>query len=167
MHDHTEPTLYMAASEAQLTRRATARNALSAHIEGPLMDPIRMRGYTYDVSRADARNWVCLFRMPESADETRGERFDALRRRTGTYLLVDVLCAVPDAAGATLLTLTGDDAFLKHLRAAAEKRGLALTRHGLYRRVPPDEPPDDAELAKDTSSRPARNKPLPPEEERV
>ncbi|KZV93807.1 hypothetical protein EXIGLDRAFT_835408 [Exidia glandulosa HHB12029] len=150
VHNYKEPALYESRPSAndriQVTRRHGERDAMTKQIEDRLMWPLRVRGFTKEVRRDGSRQWACLMRLPAHPDEDRAERSEALEKNEGTYVLTAVHTVARDAVGAAMVWLTGDFAFLKKMRAAADARGYRLTKHGLYRLCAPDEEIDLSEL---------------------
>ncbi|EJD34839.1 hypothetical protein AURDEDRAFT_188912 [Auricularia subglabra TFB-10046 SS5] len=154
------------AAKGQITRRSTATDVRGRAIEEDVLGPVRLRGCVAAVAQSGAHGASCIVRLPEPG-ESRSARAAAIERKEGRYVLVDMHWAPRAALGAALFSCTGDGAFVRLMRRAAIKRGLALQAWGLYRRCADDEDIDVALLEACISVRPDKRKPPPAPEERV
>jgi len=116
------------------TRKQPATNAQArqeAFLETNVVEPLKNNWLAVETLTSTMRTWSGIVEVPHRLDKE--------------YCRLSITLAMEKTKGAALLSLTGDRHFCNDLARRAQRMGLALNEHGLWRAESPSDstPPTD------------------------
>lgn len=123
-----------------------------AHLElltDHVVEPLRGRGLIAADFKKEGGIWEGILLVPQRDENgnwmSRVERKQAIEARKGTLRRMRMICLPSKCKGAALLYLTGDVAYVKYIKKAAQQNGMLLTEWGLWRFEPNETAEDESD----------------------
>ncbi|KJA21213.1 hypothetical protein HYPSUDRAFT_140979 [Hypholoma sublateritium FD-334 SS-4] len=143
VHIPLPPDPSMAISSKKETKPKAKTKRKKRDDEGPptnvlyseIIPMLHQTGFISDTLTFDATSWTGFARLPGRDDQwgTVFERLNAIKNTGGDFRRVSLNIAPQRSLGSAQLWLTGNAKFEKYLCYRAQRRGLMLNAHGLWR----------------------------------